>query len=165
MRGLLHFWGGCHTQEQYARAYTRLGQNLLGFYLDDGSSDEELAGASEFMQSANPGDWENVAKAFQNREPSTTNPGLSKWANAAYVGDLSYGFDGLKEAVNRIVAKSPYVPAPYAEFTGYSYLDHGIPDEEVYYRRLHFGALQPIMAHTPLRELRPLADRVREGPR
>ena len=149
VRGLLHFWGGCHSSEQYQRAYSRLSQNLLGFYLDDGSSDEELAGASEFMQAANPGDWENVAKAFQNREPSTSNPGLSKWANAAYVGDLHYGFDGLKEAVSRMLAKSPYVPAPYAELTGYSYLDHGVPDEEVYYRRLHFGALQPVMAHTP----------------
>jgi hypothetical protein len=149
VRGLLHFWGGCHAAEQYERAYSRLGRNLLGFYLDDGSSDEELAGVSEFMQSANPGDWENVAKAYQNREPSTTNPGLSKWANAAYVGDLGYDFAGLKEAVTRVVAKSSYVPAPYAELTGYSYLDHGIPDEEVYYRRLHFGALQPVMAHTP----------------
>jgi hypothetical protein len=52
---------------------------------------------SEYMQSAIPGDWENVAKAYQNREPSTTNPGLSKWANAAYVGDLQYDFSGLKE--------------------------------------------------------------------
>jgi hypothetical protein len=24
-----------------------------------------------------------------------------------------------------------------------------VPDEDVYYRRLHFGALQPVMAHTP----------------
>ena len=37
VRGLLHYWGGCHTPEQYQRAYSRLGRNLLGFYLDDGS--------------------------------------------------------------------------------------------------------------------------------
>jgi hypothetical protein len=149
VRGLLHFWGGCHDDEQYSRASSRLGRNLLGFYLDDGASDTDLAGVSEFMESALPGDWEDVAKAVQNGEPSTSLAGLSKWANAAYVGDLSYDFDGLKEAVNRIVAKAPYVPAPFAEFTGYAYLDPGIPDEEVYYRRLHFGALQPVMAHTP----------------
>ena len=119
---------------------------------------------SEFMQSANPGDWENVAKAFQNREPSTTNPGLSKWANAAYVGDLPYDFAGLKEAVTRMVAKSPYVAAPYAELTGYSYLDGGIPNEEVYYRRLHFGALQPVMAHTPYANADPWRARVRTRP-
>jgi len=63
VRAFLHFWGGCHDPEQYARAYGRLGRSLLGFYLDDGSSDEELAGVSEYMQSAIPGDWENVAKA------------------------------------------------------------------------------------------------------
>ena len=107
------------------------------------------AQVSEFMQSAIPGDWEVVAKAFQNREPSTTNTGLSKWANSAYIGDLPFGFDGLEDAVDRMVAKSAYIPAPYAEFTGYAYGDTGSPDEEIYYRRLHFGALQPVMAHTP----------------
>jgi Glycosyl hydrolase family 31 C-terminal domain len=149
IRGLLHFWGGCHDDEQYARVSSQLGHNLLGFYLDDGSSDDDLARVSEFMQSADPGDWECVAKAYQNREPSTSDAGLSKWANAAYVGDLPYGFDGLKEAVTRIQAKAPFIPAPFAELTGYAYQDGGIPDEDVYYRRLHFGALQPVMAHTP----------------
>lgn len=149
VRGILHFWGGCHQREQYQRAHTRLGRNLLGFYLDDGSSDEELQQVSEYMQDALPGDWEVVAKAFQNREPSTTNTGLSKWANSAYVGDLPFDFEGLRDAVGRIVAKSAYVPAPYAEFTGYAYGDTGSPDEEIYFRRLHFGALQPVMAHTP----------------
>jgi len=149
VRGLLHFWGGCHDAEQYGRASARLGRNLLGFYLDDGSSDTELQSVSEFMQSAIPGNWECVAKAYQNREPSTSNTGLSKWANAAYMGDLSPDFAGLKDAVTRVQAKAPYVPAPFAELTGYSYLDTEIPAEEVYYRRLHFGALQPVMAHTP----------------
>jgi hypothetical protein len=149
VRGLLHFWGGCHDAEQYERATTRLGKNLLGFYLDDGSSDDDLALVSEFMQSALPGNWECVAKAYQNREPSTTNTGLSKWANAAYVGDLPYDYDGLKEAVTRILAKAPYIPAPFAELTGYAYLNDGVPSQDVYYRRLHFGALQPVMAHTP----------------
>ena len=149
VRGILHFWGGCHEPEQYGRAVARLGRNLLGFYLDDGSSDAELQGVSEYMQAAIPGDWECVAKAYQNREPSTSNTGLSKWANAAYVGDLSYDYDGLKEAVTRIQARAAYIPAPFAELTGYAYLDAGIPDEDVYYRRLHFGALQPVMAHTP----------------
>jgi hypothetical protein len=43
----------------------------------------------------------------------------------------------------------PHVPAPFAELTGYDYPVDVVPDEEVYYRRLHFGALQPAMAHTP----------------
>ena len=50
VRGVLHFWGGCHDDEQYRRASTRLGGNLLGFYLDDGSSDAELMGVAEFME-------------------------------------------------------------------------------------------------------------------
>jgi hypothetical protein len=149
VRALLHFWGGCHDPEQYQRAYSRLGKNLLGFYLDDGSSDDELQQASEYMQATIPGDWEVVAKAYQNREPSTTNNGLSKWANTAYIGDLTFEFEGLSEAVERLVAKGRYIPAPYAEFTGYNFGDTGSPDEEIFYRRLAFGALQPVMAHTP----------------
>ncbi len=149
IRGLLHFWGGCHNTEQYSRVSGRLGRTLLGFYLDDGSSDEELQGASEFMQSAIPGDWEVVAKAFQNREPSTSDTALSKWANAAYVGDMGNDFAGLREGVERVLAKAAYLPAPYTEFTGYAYLEDQPPAENVYYRRLQFGALQPVMAHTP----------------
>src|SRR5262245_49274346 len=149
VRGVLHFWGGCHDDEQYARASTRLGGNLLGFYLDDGSSDRELMEVSEFMERAEPGDWENLAKAFQNRQPSNTTAGLARWANAAYVGDLPVGFDGLKTGVARVLSLAPTVPAPFAELTGYDNAAGAIPDEEVYYRRLHFGALQPVMAHTP----------------
>jgi hypothetical protein len=149
VRGLLHFWGGCHDVEQYRRASTRLGGNLLGFYLDDGSSDSALADVSQFMQSASPGDWENFAKGFQNREPSNTTDGLARWANVAYVGDLPVGFDGLKQSVERVLALAPTVPAPLAELTGYDYGNAAIPSEEVYYRRLHFGALQPVMAHIP----------------
>ena len=149
VRGLLHFWGGCHDDEQFRRASTRLGGNLLGFYLDDGSSDEELADVSQFMEQAAPGDWENVAKGFQNRQPSNSTEGLERWANVAYVGDLSVGFDGLKNAIARVRSLAPTVPAPMAELTGYDYDSAAIPSEEVYYRRLHFGALQPVMAHTP----------------
>ncbi len=149
VRAFLHWWGGCHTDEQYDRAASRLRGRLLGFYLDDGSSDDDLRQVSELMESVLPGDWENVAKAFQNSEPSTTSAGLREWSNAAYVGDLSYDWWGLKAAVTRVLARAPDIPAPFAEFTGYAYLDPGIPEEAVYYRRLHFGALQPVMAHTP----------------
>ena len=149
VRAFLHWWGGCHADEQYDRAASRLRGRLLGFYLDDGSSDDDVRQVSEFMESVLPGDWENVAKAFQNSEPSTTSAGLREWSNAAYVGDLSYDFWGLKAAVTRVLARASDIPAPFAEFTGYAYLDPGIPEETVYYRRLHFGALQPVMAHTP----------------
>jgi hypothetical protein len=149
VRALLHFWGGCHDAVQMRRASTRLGGNLLGFYLDDGSSDDTLQEVAEFMQSVAPGDWENVAKAFQNRMPSNTRVGLARWANTAYVGDLAGDFAGLQEAVARLVDAGGLVPAAFAELTGYDYPNETIPPEEVYFRRLHFGAVQPVMAHTP----------------
>jgi hypothetical protein len=91
----------------------------------------------------------SLTSPCQNREPSTTDTGLSKWANGAYVGDLSLDFAGLQQAVDRTVAKAHHVPAPFAELTGDAYLEEARPEEEVFYRRLHFGALQPVMAHTP----------------
>ena len=149
VRGLVHFWGGCHNAEQYQRVQTRLGRNLLGFYLDDGSSDQTLSGIADFMRGVAPGNWETIAKAYQNREPSTTNAALSAFANTAYVGDLPYDFAGMRAGITRVLAKARYLPAPYNELTGYAYEDPGTPDEETYYRRLHFGAFQPVMAHTP----------------
>jgi len=149
VRGLLHFWGGCHTAEQYDRAQKKLGRTLLGFYLDDGSDDDEVNGVNEFMRDAAPGNWETVAKAYQNREPSTSNAGLSRLVNLAYVGDLPYTFAGMQEGFTRVIAKAGYMPAPFNEFTGYAYENPGAPDEETFIRRLHYGAFQPIMAHTP----------------
>ena len=160
VRGVLHFWGGCHDDEQYRRAGTRLGGNLLGFYLDDGSSDRELMGVSEFMEQAEPGNWENYAKGFQNRQPSNTTAGLARWANVAYVGDLPVGFEGLKSAVTRVLALAPTVPAPFAELTGYDNGDGLDPGR---------GGLLPPAAlrraaarHGPhaLRQQRPVAARV-----
>jgi hypothetical protein len=149
VRALLHFWGGCRTPDQYQRAHDTLGPSLLGFYLDDGASDAELQQVAESMQSLIPGDWENVAKTYQNVEPIISDAAMTKWTNAGYVGDLTYDFQGLKDAVDRVVTKARLIPAPFAEFTGYAYLDPGSPDEEVYRRRLHFGAMQPVMAQTP----------------
>src|SRR5262245_37610807 len=149
VRALLHAWGGCHEREQYQRAYGSLGRSLFGFYLDDGASDTELEGATQSMQSLIPNNWENVAKTYQNGDVTLSDLALATWANVGYVGDLGYDFDGLKEAVSRVLSKAPLLCAPFAEFTGYAYLDPGSPEEEVYRRRLHFGALQPVMAHTP----------------
>lgn len=150
VRGLLHFWGGCHEPAQYQRAFGQLGSSLLGFYLDDGSSDADLQEAAEFMKSALPNNWEVVPKAYQNRAPATTNSGLSRWGNVSYVGDLPVGYAGLKEGITRVLAKARYLPAPYNELTGYAYGEEGVrPEEDVFQRRLHFGAFQPVMAHTP----------------
>lgn len=149
VRALVHFWGGCHEPEQYARVHSQLGGSLLGFYLDDGSSDLELRRVNEFMRSVSPGDFENVAKSHQSREPSTTDAGLAGAANVAYVGDLSNDFAGLREGITRMLDKSRLLPAPMNEFTAYDYDGRNAPDEETFYRRLHWGAFQPVMAHTP----------------
>lgn len=149
VRALVHFWGGCHSPEQYERVRSRLGGSLLGFYLDDGSSDEELRRVNDFMRSVAPGDFENIAKTHQSREPSTSDAGLSRLANAAYVGDLGNDFAGLREGITRLLDKAPLLPAPLNELTAYDYESRKPPDEETYHRRIHWGAFQPIMAHTP----------------
>lgn len=149
VRALVHFWGGCHEPAQYARAHAQLGGSLLGFYLDDGSSDAELQRANDFMRSVSPGDFENIAKSHQSHEPSTTDAGLSRLANVAYVADLANDFDGLKVGIARVLEKSRLLPAPVNELTAYDYENPVAPDEETYYRRIHWGAFQPIMAHTP----------------
>lgn len=149
VRALVHFWGGCHTREQYARVHSQLGGSLLGFYLDDGSSDQELQAANDFMKSVSLGDFENIAKAHQSREPSTSDAGLSRLANVAYVADLSNDFAGLREGIVRLLGKSTLLPAPVNELTAYDYDSRRSPDEETFYRRIHWGAFQPVMAHTP----------------
>ena len=69
VRGLVHYWGGCHSPDQYQRVQTRLGRNLLGFYLDDGSSDETLSIIAGFMKTAAPGNWETIANMRTSRRP------------------------------------------------------------------------------------------------
>lgn len=149
VRALVHVWGGCHAPDQYERLRSRLGGALLGFYLDDGTSDEELQRVNDYMRSASPGGFENIAKSHQSREPSTTDAGLSRLANVTYVADLANDFAGLREGISRVLDKSRLLPAPLNEFTAYDYETRTGPDEETYYRRLHWGAFQPIMAHTP----------------
>ena len=149
VRALVHFWGGCHAPDQYARVHSQLGHSLLGFYLDDGSSDQELQSANDFMKVASPGNFENIAKSHQSREPSSTDGGLSRLANVAYVGDLANDFEGLQEGIVRLFEKARLIPAPVNELTAYDYQTRTAPDEETFFRRIHWGAFQPIMAHTP----------------
>ena len=148
VRALVHFWGGCHEPEQYARIRSQLGGTLLGFYLDDGSSDAELKRVNDYMRSVAPGDFENIAKSPQSREPATSDPGLSSMANVSYVGDVRNDFEGLRDGITRFLQKVRLLPAPVNEFTGYDYVNRNAPSEETYFRRLHWGAFQPVMAHT-----------------
>ena len=149
VRALVHVWGGCHAPDQYERLQSRLGGSLLGFYLDDGTSDQELQRVNDYMRSVSPGEFENIAKSHQSREPSTSDAGLSKLANVTYVGDLANDFDGLRDGISRVFEKSKLLPAPLNELTGYDYDTPQPPDEETFFRRIQWGAFQPIMAHTP----------------
>ena len=149
VRAVVHFWGGCHEPSQYARVRAQLGGNLFGFYLDDGASDQELKRVNDYMKSVSPGDFENIAKTYQSREPTISDSGLSASANVTYVADLANDFGGLREGIFRVLTKAKFLPAPYNELTGYDYDNPVAPDEETYFRRIHWGAFQPVMAHTP----------------
>jgi hypothetical protein len=149
VRALVHFWGGCHEPSQYARVHSQLGASLLGFYVDDRASDQEFQSVNDFMRSVAPGDFENIAKAHQSGEPTITDTGLSKMANVTYVGDLANDFEGLREGIVRLFEKSRFLPAPMNELTAYDYESRTSPDEETFHRRIHWGAFQPVMAHTP----------------
>jgi hypothetical protein len=159
VRALLHVWGGCHDPLQYQRASDRLGPTLLGFYLDDGSSDAEARQVNSYLRKILPGDSEVVLKANQMREPSTTDEALRSFANACFVGDLSTDFAGLREGVSRVLSKAPLLPAPFNEFTAYDDRGATRPTDDVYVRRMHFGCFQPIMAHTPWSNVDPWSSR------
>ena len=150
VRAMLHFWGGCHEASQYQRPLDRLGPSLLGFYLDDGSADEEAKRAIDFMWMARPGDSDVTLKTFQAWPPSTSDDLLARIGNVGFSGDLEYDFAGLREGIRRVFVKAHLMPAPFNEFTAYSNVDDGAPDEETFTRRLHWGCFQPVMAHTPL---------------
>ena len=120
---------------------------------------------SEFMQSAIPGDWECVAKAYQNREPSTSNTGPQQVGERRLRGRPFPRLRGLKEAVTRILAKARLHPGPVRRAHGLLLPQH---------RASRRGGLLPAPALRgaaagdgphPVRQQRPLATRVRARPR
>jgi len=149
IRALLHFWGGCHNKEQYQRAYDKIGKSLLGFYLDDGSTDTEARQAIDFMQSVMPGNSDVNLKSHSDRKPHTTFEGLKAHGNMCYVGDFGFDFEGMRAGIKRLFEVAPLLPCPYNEFTAYAYKNNETPDEETYYRRIHYGCFQAVMANNP----------------
>lgn len=148
-RAMLHFWGGCHEEEHYRRAADALGETLLGFYLDDGSSDAEAARALAFVRRLPAGDGEVTLKAIQGRTTPTTEGFLRTQGNLAYSGDTLHDLGGLRDGIRRLFANASNLPAVFSEFTGYAYPHDTAPKEEHYLRRLHYGAFQAVMANTP----------------
>jgi hypothetical protein len=145
LRALLHFWGGCYGEADFDHVYAQLGHTLAGFYLDDGSTDALAKTASDWVQSQMPGDSEVVMKGYQT-DSGETEAGLTTYGHSCYVNDLPTNFDGLKEGIRRVLSLADVLPAPFNELTGYS---SDRPDEETFYRRIHFGAMQVVMDHSP----------------
>jgi hypothetical protein len=122
---------------------------LLGFYLDDRSTDLEGKRVIDFLQSVQPGRSECIMKTYTDPNfGGATDEGLAAYGNVTYVNDRPVTYEkGLQEGIRRVFAKSPFLAAPFNEFTSYD--RDSIPDEAQYVRRLHWGALQAVMAQTP----------------
>jgi hypothetical protein len=119
----------------FARAAGVIG----GFYADDvrpdlsnspSYSDAFVRDLVTYTRSKIP-DGDVVMKRYGANTPDDAF--LSQFGHAAYVNDLDGSFAGLQEGIRRVFATSTLVPAPFNEFTGYSYT---APDAETYIRRL-----------------------------
>lgn len=152
-RALLHYWGGCTTTADFDRLYAKLGNVLGGLYLDDTYfgliADDAMAKlATDWMQARLPRVGEVVMKNYNNGVMTSTTAGLAAYAHTAYVNDLTSDAAGMRIGIQRVFESSALFPAPINEFTAYDYTG-GRADEEIYFRRLHFGALQVVMDHSP----------------
>ncbi len=146
IRALLHFWGGCTTEADFDRVYAQLGHTLAGFYLDEQSDDALAKTATDWAQGRMPGDSEIVMKAYQD-DKGETPAGLGMYGHTCYVNDLHSDFVDLRKGIERVFSMADTLPAPFNEFTGYD--GYFRPDEETFYRRIHFGAMQVVMDHSP----------------
>jgi hypothetical protein len=151
LRALLHYWGGCYGDADYDHVYGQLGHTLAGFYMDDGSTDAQAQAAVDWVQSKMPGDSEIVMKGYQG-DTGETNDGLAMHGHSCYVNDLPTDFGGMQEGIRRMLSLADVLPAPFNEFTGY-WSDR--PDEETFFRRIHFGAMQVVMDHSPQQNASP----------
>ncbi len=153
IRALLHFWGGCNSTTDFERAYADLGASLAGFYFDDGADDALVKSAIDWTQARFPGDAEVVMKAYRyDIDLAASLPGLAAYGHACYVNDLPSDFEGLKTGIERVFSLADTLPAPFNEFTAF---DLAQADEETYFRRIHWGALQPVMDHSPWQHASP----------
>ena len=157
IRVLLHYWGGGQTEEQWKRAHADVGQVLGGFYFDDYSTVKQIRECVDFMQRIMPGDAEIIMKAYQ-YGGDVKKDQLARYGTTCYVNDLCPDYGGLREGIRRVFEYSDVLPAPFNEFTAYEYKQKIRPDEETFFRRLHFGAMQVVMAHTPFLHCDPWAD-------
>jgi hypothetical protein len=153
IRALLHYWGGCRGTEDFDRAYSDLGGILAGFYFDDGTTDALAKTAIDWAQARFPGDAEIVMKSYRyDQEEKDSVPGLAAYGHSCYVNDLPADFSGLRTGIERVFSLASTLPAPFNEFTAF---DVSQADEETYFRRIHWGAMQPVMDHSPWQHASP----------
>ncbi len=158
LRVWLHYWGCCQEMNGCAtldmdRIYGQLGATLGGIYLDDpqtglnnGATDELAKATIDWLQSKLPGDSEVIMKAYRG-DGTPFLAGIEAYGHTCYINDLSSDFLGLKVGIIRVFEMSTSLSAPFNEFTAYDGL--GRTDKETYFRRIHWGALQPVMEHDP----------------
>jgi hypothetical protein len=146
IRALLHYWGGCYQAQDFERAYAELGDVLGGFYLDDGAYGSLAKAAIDWGEARMPGDFDLVMKAFRGGDQVGVLDDLAAYGHACYVNDLPTDFDGMRTGIERVFSLAGILPLPFHEFTGYWI---GQSDEETFFRRIHWGALQPVMDHSP----------------
>jgi hypothetical protein len=144
---LLHFWGGCRTDDDFNRVHGQLQDTLGGFYLDH-LADDDLGRVTTAWVRGHLPHGEVVLKAWGNTYsgPSPfSDELLSEIGHTAYVDDLPTDFEGLREGIRRVYEKTSVVAA-FNEFTAFEGTQ---VEEETFFRRLHWGALQLVMDNSP----------------
>jgi hypothetical protein len=168
MRALLHVWGGClqgqwgieknsgklcgcYLQSDWDRIHSQVGDVLGGFYSDDGFSDDAWIESMMNWAHKTLPQPEVVMKAFAvyptDPELLQSDEALHKFGHTCFVNDKPSDFEGMQVGIRRVFEKGHLLAAPYNEFTSYD--GSHSPDEETYYRRVHFGALQMVMDNSP----------------
>lgn len=145
---LIHFWGGCDTEADFERLHAQIGDVLGGFYLDHLADDDFGRLTQQWVRQNLPERGAVVLKAWGNDYSGPqpfSDAYLAEAGHTAYIDDLPTNFEGLQEGIRRVYAKTPFVGA-FNEFTAFEY---ETVEEETYFRRIHWGALQLVMDHSP----------------
>lgn len=140
-----------HTLLDRVRA--RMGNLMAGFYTDSVRPDD-VGGQVAYGEAYSLDllnytrtyipDGEVVMKRYGANTP--TDQWLADNAHVAYVNDLPTHFGGMITGIRRVFQTTPLMPLPYNEFSGFS---NQHPDAETYIRRMHWGAMQPVMENVP----------------
>jgi Glycosyl hydrolases family 31 len=157
---LLHWWGHCVRATDFDRPLPALGDLLAGYYLDDGAGTEVSGEARAWVDRHAPTTGTVVSKLYTNSWTPWDQKGFGpipddwnrQYGHTAYVNDLAHDWEAMAEGIRRVFDSSTILPAPFNEFLGFQ---GPPPTLEMYFRRLHFGALQVVMDNSPLENLDP----------